>query len=75
MVLGNMVGSAVGTLGGTNEIVSKIRESGIDLSSLAEMDLNSFTSTLEENGIDLSVLEGLGLSIEDVIEKIKENLA
>ena len=75
MGLGDMLGDAMNTLGGTDEIVSKISESGIDLSALAEMDAEAVTGMLEENGIDLSMLEGLGLSIEDVIEKVKEHLA
>jgi len=75
MGLGDMLGGAMNTLGGTDEIVSKISESGIDLSALAEMDAEAVTGMLEENGIDLSMLEGLGLSVEDVIEKVKEHLA
>jgi len=74
MGIGDMLGKAAGAFGGTDEIVSKISESGIDLSALAEMDADSVTSMLEENGIDLSVLEGLGLSVEDVIAKVKEQL-
>jgi predicted Fe-Mo cluster-binding NifX family protein len=70
-----MLGGAMNALGGTDEIVSKISESGIDLSSLAEMDGEAVTAMLEEKGIDLSMLEGLGLSVEDVIAKVKEHLA
>jgi predicted Fe-Mo cluster-binding NifX family protein len=39
------------------------------------MDPGAATSMLEDKGIDLSMLEGLGLSVEDVIEKVKEQLA
>jgi predicted Fe-Mo cluster-binding NifX family protein len=39
------------------------------------MDPEAVTAMLEEKGIDLSMLEGLGLSVEDVIEKVKEQLA
>ena len=74
MGLGDMLGKAAGALGGTDEIVSKISDSGIDLSSLANMDADAVTSMLESKGIDLSMLEGLGLSVEDVIEKIKAHL-
>lgn len=74
MGLGNMLGQAAGALGGTDEIVSKISESGIDLSALADMDAEGVTSALEESGIDLSMLEGLGLSVEDVIAKVKEQI-
>jgi ribosome maturation protein Sdo1 len=74
MGLGDMLGNAAGALGGTDEIVSKISESGIDLSALTEMDADSVTAMLEEKGIDLSILESLGLSVEDVVEKVKEHL-
>lgn len=75
MGLGDMMGGAMNALGGTDDIVSKISESGIDLSALAEMDPEAAKSLLAENGIDLSMLEGLGLSVEDLIEKAKEQLA
>ncbi len=71
MGLGDMLGKAVGALGGTDEIISKISDSGLDMSALADMDADAVTSLLESKGIDLSMLEGLGLSVEDVIEKIK----
>jgi len=74
MGLGDMIGKAAGMLGGSDDILSKITESGIDLSSLADMDIESVTGLLEEKGIDLSMLEGLGLSVEDVIAKVKESL-
>lgn len=74
MGLGDMLGNAAGALGGTDEIVSKISESGIDLFALTEMDADSVTAMLEEKGIDLSILESLGLSVEDVVEKVKEHL-
>lgn len=74
MGLGDMLGQAASALGGTDEIVSKISESGIDLSALAEMDTEEVTSKLEEYGIDLSMLEGFGLSVEDVIAKVKEQI-
>jgi len=70
-----MMGGAMNALGGTDDIVSKISESGIDLSALAEMDPEAAKSLLAENGIDLSMLEGLGLSVEDLTEKAKEQLA
>ena len=75
MKLGDMVGKATGALGGTDEILSKISESGIDLSALAEMDPERVASLLEEKGIDLSMLEKFGLSVEDMIEKVKEKFA
>lgn len=75
MGLGDMLGKAAGALGGTDEIVGKISESGIDLSALAGMDVESVTGMLEEKGIDLSILEKFGLSVEDVIAKVKEHIA
>lgn len=74
MGLGDMLGKAVGALGGVDEIVSKITESGIDLSALLDLDADGVTSILTEKGIDLSILEGLGISVEDVIQKVKEHL-
>ena len=75
MGLGDMLGKAVGALGGMDEIVAKVSDSGIDLSALADLDADGITAMLEEKGIDLSMLEGLGLSVEDLIEKVKERLA
>lgn len=75
MGLGDMMSGAMNALGGTDEIVSKISESGIDLSALAEMDAEAVTTMLDEKGIDLSMLESLGVSVEDVIDKVKEHLA
>jgi hypothetical protein len=75
MGLGDMLGKAVSSFGGTDAIVSKISESGLDMSALADMDVEGVTSMLESKGIDLSMLEGLGLSVDDVIEKIKAHIA
>ena len=75
MGLGDMLGNAAGALGGTDEIMSKISESGVDLSALAGMDVESVTGMLEEKGIDLSILDKFGLSVEDLIEKAKEFIA
>ncbi|MFW2588126.1 hypothetical protein [Sagittula sp. SSi028] len=75
MGLGDMLGKAMNAFGGTDEIMAKISESGIDLSALADLDAEAVTSMLEEKGIDLSMLEGLGLSVEDIITKVKEQLA
>jgi len=71
MGLGDMLGGAAGALGGTDALMSKIGDSGIDMSSLAGMDVAGATSMLADKGIDLSMLEGLGLSVEDIIEKAK----
>jgi len=75
MGLGDMLGKAASSFGGTDEIVSKISESGLDMSALAGMDADGVTSMLASKGIDLSMLEGLGISVEDVIEKIKAHIA
>jgi hypothetical protein len=70
-----MLGKAVGALGGMDDIVGKISESGIDLNALADIDADGLSAMLEEKGIDLSMLEGLGLSLDDVIAAVKERLA
>lgn len=75
MGLGDMLGKAAGALGGMDDIVAKISDSGIDLNSLADIDADALTEMLADKGIDLSILEGLGLSLDDVIEKVKERLA
>ena len=72
--LGGKASEAAESFGGTDELISKISDSGIDLSALTEMDADSVTSLLEEHGIDLSMLENFGLSVEDLIEKVKEYL-
>lgn len=71
MGLGDMLGKAAGALGGGDDIMAKLSESGIDLSVLADLDADGLTSMLEEKGIDLSMLEGLGLSVEDILAKLK----
>jgi len=75
MGLGDMLGKAAGALGGMDDIVGKISESGIDLEAISDIDADTLTAMLEDKGIDLSILEGLGLSLDDVIEKVKERLA
>jgi hypothetical protein len=72
--LGGKASEAAESFGGTDELISKISDSGINLSALTEMDADSVTSLLEEHGIDLSMLENFGLSVEDLIEKVKEYL-
>ena len=76
MAIGDMLGKAAGMLGGAgaDDIVAKISESGIDLTALLSMDAEGITAALEEKGIDLSMLETLGLSLDDVVAKIKEHL-
>ena len=75
MGLGDMLGTAVGMGGGVEDIVSKITESGVDLSALTSLDAEGVTAMLADKGIDLSMLEGLGISVEDLIEKVKEHIA
>ncbi|WP_412508587.1 hypothetical protein [Roseovarius sp. SYSU LYC5161] len=74
MGLGDMLAGAMDAFGGTDEIISKTSKSGIDHSALAEVDPEAVTAMIEEKAINLSMLEGLGLSVEDVIEKFKEQL-
>lgn len=75
MGLGDLLGNALDTFGGTDAIMEKISESGIDLSSLVSLDAETVTAMLEDKGIDLSMLETFGLSAEDLIEKVKEYIA
>lgn len=75
MGLGDMLGKAVSAFGGMDDIVAKVSESGLDVSALGDLDADGITAKLDELGIDLSMLEGLGLSVEDVIAKVKEALA
>lgn len=66
MGLGDMLGS----LGGTDAIMSKLSESGIDASAISGLDGDGIKSLLADKGIDLSMLEGMGLSIDDIKAKI-----
>ncbi|WP_039018768.1 hypothetical protein [Halocynthiibacter namhaensis] len=74
MGLSDLLGQAINAFGGTDEIVSKISESGVDLSALVDIDIAEVPAMLSEYGIDMSLLENLGISTEDVIEKVKEHL-
>lgn len=78
MAIGDMLGKAAGMLGGgaggAEDIVAKLSEGGVDLSSLMSMDADGITAMLEEKGIPVSMLEGMGLSVEDIIAKVKEHL-
>ena len=47
MGLGDMLGKAMNAFRGTDEIMAKISESGIDLSALADLDADALTSMLE----------------------------
>lgn len=70
MGLGDMLGKAAGMLGGTDDIMGKIQELGIDPAELAGMDIDSVKSMLTEKGIDLSMLEGLGVDPEELLAKL-----
>jgi hypothetical protein len=72
MGLGDMLGKAAGALGGSDDIMSTLTDNGVDLSAMAGLDADGVTAMLEEKGIDLSILETVGLSVEDLIEKAKE---
>lgn len=70
MGIGDMLGGLMGGEGPLDGIMDKLGEAGIDLSSLQDLDAEAVTGLLTENGIDLSMLEGLGISVDDIIEKI-----
>ncbi len=72
MGLGDMLGKVVEAAGGLDEIVAKVQDSDIDIAALASMDLEAVTGALGDLGIDLSMLEGLGISVEDLIAKLTE---
>ena len=71
MGLGDMLGKAAGALGGQDAIMDKLGELGIDPAALADMDADAIKGMIEEKGIDLSMLDSLGLSLDDIIAKIK----
>lgn len=71
MGLGDLMGKAAGMLGGTDDIMAKLQEFGIDPAELANLDAEAITGMLEEKGIDLSMLETFGISLDDIIAKIK----
>ncbi|MCB1361185.1 MAG: hypothetical protein H6899_16260 [Rhodobacter sp.] len=74
MGLGDMLGRAAGALGGSDQIAEQIRDSGIDLSALTSMDTDQIKTLLADKGIDLSMLDSLGLSLDDVIAKVRSYL-
>lgn len=71
MGLGDMIGQALGALGGGEgfDIGEKMSELGVDASMLEGLDLESAKTMLAEKGLDLSMLEGMGLNIEDLLAK------
>lgn len=71
MGLGDLIGNAASMLGGTDNIMAKLEEFGIDPAELASLDAEGITTMLEEKGIDLSMLETFGISVEDILAKIK----
>ncbi len=74
MGLGDMVGKAAGMLGGGDgggdDLMGKLGEMGINPTELVGLDADGITGMLESKGIDLSMLEGLGISVEDILAKI-----
>lgn len=70
MGLGDMLGKAAGALGGGDDIMGKLSEMGIDPAALAGLDADAAKAMLAEKGIDLSMLEGLGISVEDILAKL-----
>lgn len=70
MGLGDMMGKAAGALGGGDDIMGKLGELGIDPSALAGLDVESAKTMMAEKGLDLSMLEGMGISVEDILAKV-----
>lgn len=70
MGIGDLVGKAAGALGGGDDIMGKLSEMGVDPSALAGLDAEAAKAMLAEKGVDLSMLEGLGLSVDDIIAKV-----
>lgn len=70
MGIGDMLGKAAGSLGGMDAITEKLGAAGIDPSALAGMDAEAVKTMLADKGIDLSMLEGMGLSVDDLIAKV-----
>ena len=64
------LGDMLGGLGGAGDIMSKLSENGIDASAIEGLDAEGVKSMLADKCIDLSMLEGLGLSVEDIMAKI-----
>ncbi|GIT90269.1 hypothetical protein JANAI62_02480 [Jannaschia pagri] len=71
MALGGMLGGLADSLGGIDGIIEKLNDAGIDASVIEGLDLEAIVGMIEEKGIDLSILETLGVSVEDIIEKVK----
>lgn len=71
MGIGDMVGKAAGMLGGGDDLMGKLSEMGVDPAELAGLDADGIKSMIEAKGIDLSMLEGMGLSVDDILAKIK----
>lgn len=70
MAIGDMLGGLMGGGSPLDGIMEKISAAGIDVSALQDLDAEGVTSLLADNGIDLSMLEGLGISVDDIIGKI-----
>ena len=71
MGLGDMMGKAMGALGGGDiDIAAKLEEMGVDASMLEGLDLEAAKSFIEEKGIDLSMLENLGIDLDEVLAKL-----
>ncbi len=71
MGIGDMIGGLLGGEGGgLDGIMEKLGEAGIDPSALGDLDAEGITSLLADNGIGLSMLDGLGISVEDIVAKL-----
>lgn len=73
MGIGDMVGGLMGGDSPLDGIMEKISASGVDLSALGDLDAEGITAMLADNGVDLSMLEGLGISVDDIIAKVTGN--
>lgn len=71
MSLGGMLGGMADKFGGMDTITAKLEELGIDASVIEGLDVDAVKTMIEEKGFDLSMLDNLGISLDDVIAKLK----
>lgn len=57
--------------GGVDAIIAKLEELGIDASAVEGLDLEAVKAMIEDKGFDLSMLDNIGISLEDVVAKLK----
>lgn len=71
MSLGGMLGGMADKFGGMDAITAKLEEMGIDASVVEGLDVDAVKTMIEEKGFNLSMLDNLGISLDDVIAKLK----